>query len=72
MTNTRCYTIAQVMEKLQLSRSTFDRLRTRGQLPCVEELLPRLGGRPRFRADLIDRYLDNQFQQPQRFFKRAR
>jgi predicted DNA-binding transcriptional regulator AlpA len=72
MGNIRCYTIDQVREKLQMSRATFDRLRKSGRLPCVEELQPRLGGRPRFRADLVDRYLDNQFQQPRQFFKRVK
>jgi len=68
MPEPRCYTVAQVMEKLQMSRATFDRLRKAGQLPCVEELKPRLGGRARFRADLIDRYLANQFGGPRRYF----
>lgn len=61
MSNTRCYTIGQVLEKLGMSRRTFFRLRACGQLPCVEELRPRLGRIVRYRADLIDRYLDNAY-----------
>jgi hypothetical protein len=64
MTEPRCYTVAQVLTRLQLSRRQFFRLKASHQLPMLEELLPRLGARPRFRADLVDRYLSNQFHQP--------
>lgn len=55
----RCYTVKQLLEKLQLSRTSFFRLRRAGQLPFLEELRPRLGRTPRYRADLVDRYLSN-------------
>jgi hypothetical protein len=58
MTETRCYTRAQVMEKLQLPRRTFFKLKQEGRLPMLEELRPRLGRTARYRADLIDRYLE--------------
>ena len=61
MSNTRCYSIGEVLAKLGMSRRTFFRLRASGQLPCVEELRPRLGRIVRYRADLIDRYLDNAY-----------
>jgi excisionase family DNA binding protein len=54
----RCYTVAELLEKLQLARSTFDQLKSSGQLPFLEELRPRLGRKLRFRADLVDRYLE--------------
>ena len=55
---TRCYLIPQVLDALQLTRRDFERKRRRGQLPMLEELLPRIGQRPRYRADLIDAYLE--------------
>ena len=57
----RCYTIARLLVDLDMSRASFDRLRAAGGLPMLEELQPRIGGRPRYRADLVDRYLANQF-----------
>ena len=54
----RCYTIRQLLPMLQLSRSTFDALKSTGQLPFLEELRPRIGRKLRFRADLVDRYLE--------------
>jgi predicted DNA-binding transcriptional regulator AlpA len=56
--STRCYTVAELLEKLQLARSTFDQLKGAGQLPFLEELRPRIGRKLRFRADLVDRYLE--------------
>lgn len=53
----RCYTTAEVIRKLSLSRRTFFRLKSRGELP-LDELLPRLGRVARFRAEPIDRWLD--------------
>jgi hypothetical protein len=57
----RCYTIPEVLDRLQMERRTFERLRRRGQLPFLEELRPRLGRRARYRADLIDQYLDGRW-----------
>jgi len=54
---TRCYTLEQVLAMLQLSRTAFQRARTAGDLPFLEELRPRIGRRVRYRADLIDQYL---------------
>lgn len=61
MSTPRCYTRAQVCEKLALPRSSFFMLKATGKLPFLEELRPRIGRRARFRADLVDRYLSNQF-----------
>ena len=61
MKNDRCYRIDQVLEKLGMSRRTFFRLRAQGLLPYLEELKPRTGRIVRYRADLIDRYLDNAY-----------
>ena len=55
---TRCYLIPELLEKLQLNRRQFSRLRLQGQLPFLQELLPRLDRRPRYRADLVDAYLE--------------
>jgi Helix-turn-helix domain len=55
----RCYTVTQVLERLDMPRSTFYWLKRTGQLPCLEECRPRIGKRARFRADLIDRYCEN-------------
>jgi len=59
----RCYTLPQVLDALQLRRSQFYAARAAGRLPFVEELEPRTG-HPRFRADLIDRYLAGQWNSP--------
>ena len=53
----RCYLIPEILEKLQISKRTFTRQRKAGALPFLEELRPRIGRRPRYRADLVDRYL---------------
>lgn len=63
----KCYSIADVCELLQIPRSTFFHLRAIGKLPMLEELRPRLGSRPRYRADLVDRWLDGQHGQPRAF-----
>jgi excisionase family DNA binding protein len=63
----RCYTVAEVREKLQMTKTTFHRLRRQGRLPFLEELRPRLGRIVRYRADLVDRYLENDWQQPRAF-----
>jgi len=57
----RCYTTTQLLEVLQMSRSTFFMLKKQHRLPFLEELRPRVGRRARFRAELVDRYLSNQF-----------
>lgn len=62
-----CYTIAEVLERLQMTERTFLRLRKAGALPFLEELRPRLGRRPRYRADLIDRYLEGRWGKPTAF-----
>jgi hypothetical protein len=61
-TDTRCYTVAEVREKLQMTKTTFTRLKGAGLLPFLEELRPRLGRRVRYRADLVDRYLRGDWQ----------
>lgn len=57
----RCYTTEQLLEVLDLSPRTFYQLKAAGRLPFLEELRPRIGRRARYRADLIDRYLENKF-----------
>jgi excisionase family DNA binding protein len=56
----RCYTVPQICQLLDMPRSTFYLLKRTGQLPCLEECRPRFGRRMRFRADLIDRYCENE------------
>ena len=63
----RCYTTAQLLDLLQLPRRSFFSLKKAGKIPCLEELKPRIGRRARFRADLVDRYLENQWQRPLAF-----
>lgn len=60
----RCYTTEQVRALLQMQPSTFTELKAKGRLPYVQELLPRSGKRARYRADLIDRYLAGEWNQP--------
>ena len=43
-----------------------------GQLPFLEELQPRLGGTPRYRAELVDRYLGGQWGQSTHFASHRR
>jgi len=65
MTDRRSYTIATVRALLDdMPRRTFFTLKARGALPFLEELKPRLGRRIRYRADLVDRYLANQWGRP--------
>jgi hypothetical protein len=54
----RCYTIADLLAILRVSKRTFHHLKATGRLPFVEELRPRIG-HPRYRADLVDRWLQN-------------
>lgn len=63
----RCYTVAQLLDLLSLSRSTFFTLKGTHQLPFLEELRPRIGRRARYRADLVDRYLAGQWGQARTF-----
>jgi len=53
----RCYTTAQVREKLSLTPRTFFRRKLAGDLPMLEEIHPRIGRSARYRADLVDRYI---------------
>ena len=68
----RCYTVADVLRLLQLTLTTYKRLKAAGQLPMLEELRPRIGRRPRYRADLVDRYLAGQWGQHAAAFGRRR
>ena len=74
MSEARCYTIPQVRDRLQMAPRTFSKLKQQGKLPFLEELKPRLGRHPRYRADLVDRYLAGQWEAgaPPRFFAAAR
>ena len=60
----RFYTVPDLLDLLDLPASTFKDLRRRGRLPFLEELLPRIGKHPRYRRDLVDRYLAGQWPQP--------
>ncbi len=57
----RCYTVAQILDLFDLPRRSFFTLKAAGKLPFLEELKPRIGRRMRFRADLVDRYLENEW-----------
>jgi hypothetical protein len=60
MTDVRCYTVPDLLIKLQLAKTTFHTLR-------------RAGRRPRYRADLVDRYLRGEWPQASlTFFRRQR
>lgn len=73
MTDVRCYTVLEVLEKLQMAKTTFMTLKRAGKLPFLEELRPRLGRRVRYRADLVDRYLRGEWNQSPAFgFSRRR
>jgi hypothetical protein len=67
MSQERCYTTAEVRRLLKIGRRSFFELKRRGQLPMLEELRPRLGRIVRYRADLVDRYLENQLFRPRAF-----
>lgn len=70
----RTYTIAQLLsvEFLNMNRRTFFRLRRNGKMPFLQELKPRLGFIVRFRADLVDRYLAGEWNQPRAFRSHVR
>lgn len=73
MSDARCYTVPEVLAKLQMKPRTFSALKRRGALPFLEELRPRLGRRVRYRADLIDQYLSGEWgRRPAVMFGRAR
>lgn len=63
----RCYTVQQLLDLLAMPRRTFFTLKAQHRLPFLEELRPRIGRRMRYRADLVDRWLANQWRQPQPF-----
>ena len=64
----RCYTTAEVIEALKISRASFYAKKRRGALPFLEEMKPRIGPRlARYRAEPIDRYLE---QKRNKFFGR--
>jgi hypothetical protein len=64
------YLTRELLGLLALSRSQFKKLHAAGRLPFLEELHPRIG-RPRYRRDLVDRYLAGRWGQPQAFRRRA-
>lgn len=70
----RCYTVAQLLgaELLNMPRRTFFTLKKAGKLPFLKEIEPRLGRRMRYRADLVDRWLDGQWNQPRSFASHRR
>lgn len=71
MTARRCYTTEQVIAMLQIPRTSFFALKRAGKLPFLEELRPRVGKLVRYRADLIDRYFDNEWRRPRAVEKRS-
>jgi hypothetical protein len=68
----RCYTVAQLLDLLQIPRRTFFTLRKAGKIPCLEELKPRIGRRVRYRADLVDRYLAGEWGRSRTFASQRR
>jgi hypothetical protein len=65
--NAACYTARDIQQRLKMSRATFHVLKRAGKLPFLEELKPRLGGVIRYRADLVETYLRNEWQRAPRF-----
>jgi hypothetical protein len=64
----RCYTTEEILAKLNdMPRSTWEGLKRRGKLPFLQELLPRLGRHPRYRADLVDLYVAGRWGQSRAF-----
>lgn len=59
----RAYTVAEILDKVSMARSTFFALKAAGKLPYLEEIRPRTGRLLRFRADLVDRYLENRWRE---------
>jgi len=66
------YTLRELLARLRMGKTTFQRLRAAGGLPFVEELRPRLGRIVRYRAEPVDRYLAGQWQEHPRVFGRRR
>ena len=64
MSDVRCYTVPEILTKLQMAQTTFNTLRRGGKLPFLEELRPRLGKHARYRADLVDKYLRGEWHRP--------
>ena len=64
MSDVRCYTVPEILAKLQMAKTTFKTLKRTGKLPFLEELRPRLGKHARYRADLVDRYLKGEWHRP--------
>jgi hypothetical protein len=64
--------IPEILAHLQISKRTFNRQRKAGALPFLEELRPRIGRRPRYRAEPIDRYLTGEWGRPSLVFGRKR
>lgn len=72
MSDARCYTVPELLAKLQMPKTTFKVLLRAGKLPFLEELRPRLGRRARYRADLVDKYLRGDWNRPELSFGRRR
>lgn len=68
----RCYLLPELLERLQMSERTFHRLRRAGKLPFLEELKPRLGRILRYRADLVDKYIEGRWDTPRSFLTARR
>ena len=64
MSDAHCYTVSDIVAKLQIPRASFYALKAQGRLPFLEELKPRLGRIRRYRADLVDRYLTGEYKAP--------
>jgi hypothetical protein len=63
----RAYTRADLCAILNIPRRSFFHHLKAGHLPMCEELKPRIGRVPRYRADLVDQYVENQFGRPRAF-----
>lgn len=66
MSDARCYTVPQLLEKLQVPRASFYTFKAQGRMPFLEEIRPRLGRIRRYRADLVDQYLAGEYKPPAR------
>lgn len=66
-TQPRCYTVARICRDLEISRRTFFQLKRDGELPFLDELLPRVGKHARYRAEPIDRWFDGQWGKSKHF-----
>lgn len=72
MSEARCYTVPELLAKLQMAKTTFKTLHRAGKLPFLEELRPRLGKHARYRADLVEKYLRGEWARPVSSFGRRR